>query len=85
MPVGHSLDGAHPDERGMAKRREPAHPLAQCELERGHSGEFVAHAQHLERFGAARVQDVVAFAETVNKSDGRGRNVRSRSSLHVSL
>ena len=85
MPIGQPLDGAHAHERRVAERGQPAHALAQRELERRDRRELVAHAEHLERLGAARVQDVVAFAETVNKSNGRGREVRSRSSLHVNL
>ena len=85
MPIGQPLDGAHAHERRVAERGQPAHALAQRELEGRDRRELVAYAEHLERFGAARVQDVVAFAETVNKSNGRGREVRSRSSLHVNL
>ena len=69
----------------MTERRKPADALTQRELERRDGGKLVAHAQHFERFRAARIEDVMAFAETVNKSDGRGSEGRSRSSLHFSL
>ena len=66
----------------MTEGGETADTLAQGELERGHRGELVSHAQYLERLRAARIEDVVAFAETVDKSDGRGSVGRCRSSLH---
>jgi len=85
VSIGEPLDRAHADERGMTEGGEAADTLAQGELERRHRGELVAHAQHFQRLRAARFENVVALAETVNKSDGRGSESRSRSSLHVSL